>query len=327
MAAWSSRTGQTCAIGETGTGPGRAEFLPLRAGERRPGVLELVHAEGGEIGGERERLLLTFANGAALALEQDRLAAEERAATIARESDRLKSALLSSVSHDLRTPLAGIKAAATSLLQPDIVWTEEDRHAFAADIDAEAYRLTRLVANLLDLSRIEAGAIVPNLEWEDVEDLAARVVHRMRLTMPGRDIRLIAGPVPPVRVDVVQMEQVLTNLVENALRYSDAASPVDIRVHVNQSPAVVEIAVADRGIGIPEAELAHIFDTFYRVAQRGRRMEGTGMGLAIVRGLIEVNHGTVSVASEPGQGSTFTVSLPIEPMPVSTDIPGSIPAP
>ncbi len=123
----------------------------------------MVYRAGSPLDSDQDRLLATFANGAALAVEQQRLSAEEQAAAVARESDRLKSALLSSVSHDLRTPLAGIKAASSSLLQDDVQWSDEDRRSFIVDIDAEADRLTRLVSNLLDLSRIEAGAIAP--QW------------------------------------------------------------------------------------------------------------------------------------------------------------------
>jgi len=172
------------AHGEPSRLPDQAiELLPLRAGERSVGVLQLMTSAGARVDDEREQLLRTFANGAAIAIEQARLAQEERVAAMALESDRLKTALLSSVSHDLRTPLAGIKAAATSLLQEDIQWSEQDRLAFASDIDAEADRLTRLVSNLLDLSRIEAGGLQPDREWEDVAEMIQRVVQRSRHTI------------------------------------------------------------------------------------------------------------------------------------------------
>jgi two-component system sensor histidine kinase KdpD len=234
---------------------GRVQFLPLRVGTRAIGVLELVYKANAPRDADREHLLETFANGAAIALEQQRLVEEEQAAAVARESDRLKSALLSSVSHDLRTPLAGIKAAASSLLQRDVQWSEEDRRAFLADIDAEADRLTRLVSNLLDLSRIEAGAIRPLKEWEDVGELIDRVTHRLAPRLAGHPLlREVSAELPPVRLDTVQIEQALTNLIENAAKYAPPESPIAVGARVVEGPAgapELHLSVTDRGVGIP----------------------------------------------------------------------------
>lgn len=296
----------------------RAHFLPLRVEARPVGVLELVYAAGTPPDLEREHLLATFANGAAIALEQARLAEEERAAAVARESDRLKSALLSSVSHDLRTPLAGIKAAASSLLQTDVAWSEEDRALFARDIDSEADRLTRLVSNLLDLSRIEAGAIVPDKEWEDLAELADRVIRRLEPRLDGHPVvRDIPTALPPVRLDAVQIEQVLTNLIENAAKYSLSGAPITVAASVDEhGPGLaLRLAVSDEGPGIQPSERERIFDKFYRIAGSARRASGTGMGLAIVKGLVEAHGGRIVVeaaANRVGHGSAFTVTLPIE---------------
>jgi two-component system sensor histidine kinase KdpD len=280
------------------------------------GVLEVVPRVNQKPDPEREHLLATFANGAAIVLEQARLSREEHEAALARESDRLKSALLSSVSHDLRTPLAGIKAAASSLLQPDIAWSEEDRHAFLVDIDHEADRLTRLVSNLLDLSRIEAGAIKPDKDWEDVGELVDRVLRRMAPRLANHTVlRQVADGLPQVRLDAVQIEQVLTNLIENAAKYSPPDTPIAIQANVVHDPShghMVRIAVTDRGVGIPAAEQERIFDKFYRVTEGSRGVSGTGMGLAIVKGLVEAHGGLVCVESTPGAGSTFSVLLPVE---------------
>jgi two-component system sensor histidine kinase KdpD len=306
-------------------GEERARLLPLRVGARAIGVLELVPQPGRRPDAEREHLLTTFANGATIALEQARLMQEEQATTLVRESDRLKSALLSSVSHDLRTPLAGIKAAASSLLQDDVVWNEEDRHAFLIDIDHEADRLTRLVSNLLDLSRIEAGAIKPVLAWEDVDELIDRVLHRMGPLLAAHPVaRQISSGLPQVRLDAVQIEQVLTNLLENAAKYSPSSAPITVAARVvTEQPdrEALEIAVSDQGKGIPPEERERIFDTFYRVAEGTRGVSGTGMGLAIVKGLVEAHGGTVRVESGPGGSSTFTVSLPLERRPIRPGVP------
>lgn len=321
--------GEECMLGRVHRGSGmnermvrprsgqeRARFLPLQVGTRAIGVLEIVPRASQKPDPEREHLLATFANGAALALEQARLTEDERAAALARESDRLKSALLSSVSHDLRTPLAGIKAAASSLLQPDVAWSEEDRQAFLIDIDHEADRLTRLVSNLLDLSRIEAGAIRPDKEWEDMGELIERVLRRMAPSLADHPlVRQIPAGLPQVRLDAVQIEQVLTNLIENAAKYSPPGAPITIQADVapDQPPGpMLRIAVTDRGAGIPANEQQRIFDTFYRVAGGVRGVRGTGMGLSIVKGLVEAHGGQVQVDSAPGVGSTFSVLLPLE---------------
>jgi two-component system sensor histidine kinase KdpD len=316
---WVSTTGQTCSLNDTdrrigpgGSGERRAEFWPLRVGERVVGVLELVFKRGTAMDAQRDRLLATLVNGAAIALEQDRLFHEEQEAALARESDRLKSALLSSVSHDLRTPLAGIKAATSSLLQTDVDWSEDDRRTFLTDIDAEADRLSRLVSNLLDLSRIEAGAIVPSKDWEDIGELMERVVHRIQEREPAHHIVVEVAPgLAPVRVDAVHVEQALTNLIENAAKYSPAGSPIEVKGQPSGGARAIEIAVTDHGVGIPPEEQTRIFDKFYRVAGTRRRVQGTGMGLAIVKGLIEANGGRVTVESEPGHGSTFRIILPV----------------
>lgn len=334
-ASWVNAQGQTTALGRLGgtvtragrvvrprAGEEQARFLPLRVGPKPVGVLELVRKGRTERTAEQERLLATFANGIALALEQRRLGEEERAAAVARESDRLKSALLSSVSHDLRTPLAAIKAAASSLLQADVQWEEADRLGFATDINDEADRLTRLVSNLLDLSRIEAGALTPALEWEDVGELMDRVLRRLGPRLAAHPVRRrVQAPLPQVRLDAMQIEQVLTNLIENAAKYAPPGSPITIGASLTRDGAgreVLAISVADQGPGIAPEMQGRIFDKFYRVMGAAGWAMGTGLGLAIVKGLAEAHGGEARVESTPGKGSTFTVTLPL-----AGSIPGS----
>lgn len=334
MALWTSKNGQACGIKDVGsagteeTGSSdrapwrpRTEFLPLRVGIRPIGVLELVYRSDVQPDPDRDHLLATFANGVAIALEQERLGHEERAAEVARESDGLKSALLSSVSHDLRTPLATIKAAASSLLQDDIAWSEEDRRSFMTDIDGEADRLTRLVSNLLDLSRIEAGAITPEKEWEDVRELIARVLRRMAPYLAEHSITQdIPAYLPPARLDVVHIEQVLTNLLENAAKYSHPGESITIAAGVTSLADTAElfISVSDRGGGIARSELERIFDKFYRVGGTPPGGTSTGMGLAIVKGLVEAHGGRVVAESVLGRGSRFVVFLPLTTDSVAT---------
>jgi two-component system, OmpR family, sensor histidine kinase KdpD len=290
--------------------------LPLRVGPRSIGVLTLVQKPNIRPDEDQERLVATFANSVALALEQERLAAEEQTAAVARESDRLKSVLLSSVSHDLRTPLAGIKAAIGSLLRRDVQWNEEDRQAFLLDIDGEADRLTRLVANLLDISRIEAGAIRPRKEWDSIGELITRVISHLESLLGDHHVVIdVPDGLPPIRVDAVHIEQVLTNLLENAAKYSPLGTPITVRSRLDGEPNAAStlcISIVDLGPGIEPAEQKNIFEKFYRVTGSKRPVSGTGMGLAIVKGLVEAHGGHVSVESALGKGSTFTVVLPVE---------------
>ena len=328
MVNWVARNGEMTELPSQ-----HVQFLPLQVGSNHVGVLQLVFRQSGGVSDESRRLILTFANGAALALERARLAEEERLAEVARESDRLKSALLSSVSHDLRTPLAGIKAAASSLLQGDIEWSDEDRRAFLEDIDGEADRLAHFVSNLLDLSRIEAGAITPRKEWEDIGELVERVVRRMRVNIPAHPLHAqIDAHLPIVLVDPVHVEQALTNLLENAARYSGDGKPIIVAATLS-TPDQTElcVSVADEGTGIPNDEQEKIFDKFYQVAGSGRHTGGTGMGLAIVQGLVKAGGGHVTVRSAPGEGSTFTIHLPVDedrarvPLPLASKSIGGLP--
>ncbi len=280
------------------------------------GVLELLHRPSNGSDEEQDPLLLTLANGVAIALDQERRFEAEQEAKLARESDELKSALLSSVSHDLRTPLAGIKAASSSLLQDDIDWSEEDRRSFLLDIDSEADRLSRLVSNLLDLSRIESGALKPAPEWEDVRELILRVVRRCEPGMSGHIVETnIDDDLPMARLDTVLTEQVLANLLDNASKYSAPGTAISIEAHPRQGSdgaTVVVIEVTDQGSGISMGEQSRIFDKFYRAQGTSKGTKGTGIGLAIVKGLMEAQGGRVSVKSAPGQGSTFTLKIPVD---------------
>jgi two-component system sensor histidine kinase KdpD len=252
-------------------------------------------------------VLATFANQAALAVEQGEQERERTRAEALVETDRLRTALLNSVSHDLRTPLASIKASASSLLSPDVEWDEAERRQFLATIDAEADRLNRLVHNLLDMSRIEAGALDPHMAETTVDDLVGPVVRRARGSSRQRVDIDVPESLPPVLVDPVRIDQVLTNLLDNARKY--AGGPVAISARA--AGKAVEIRVVDHGPGIPVPERDRVFDQFYRLKGGGRRPEGTGMGLAICRGIARAHGGALWLETTPGGGSTFVLSLPV----------------
>jgi len=185
-----------------------------------------------------------------------------------------------------------------------------------ARLDTEADRLTRLVSNLLDLTRIEAGVIKPIKDWEGVDELINRVVRRLEPRLAGCPvIQDVPDDLPSVRLDAVQIEQVLTNLIENAAKYSPAGSAITVSARVGSlpgGPAELLLSVSDHGSGIPESEQRKIFDKFYRIAGSGRRAGGTGMGLAIVKGLVEAHGGRIQVESALGKRSQFTVVLPVD---------------
>ena len=256
----------------------------------------------------RRRLQAAHAQLTREMAERHRAEEAARETEVLRRTEQLHSALLSSVSHDLRTPLTAIKAAVTSLLDSGVDWQGSERQTLLWTIDEEADRLTRYVARLLDLSRIEAGMLQPLRDWHDVEEILAGVAER--LDPPGARVRLaVDEALPLARVDYVMVEQIITNLVDNALKYSAADGHVDVTAGARQDQLCIEIA--DRGPGVPPSDAARIFEKFYRAAA-GTSAPGTGLGLAIARGLAQAHGGEVTCAPRPNGGAIFTVRLPVE---------------
>ncbi|HZU61380.1 MAG TPA: ATP-binding protein [Solirubrobacteraceae bacterium] len=240
-----------------------------------------------------------------LALHRDVMQAEAVETAALRRSDELKTALLRSVSHDLRTPITAVVTAGHALQTRSL--TEEDRHELTAAVVDEGERLSALIDKLLDLSRLAAGRADSQPDWISVEEalLSAREALPAQAT-----VRLwVDSDVPPVRADAVQLRQAFVNLLENAWRYSDGL-PVSVRVRRGADHVIVRIV--DQGPGITSAEQERIFEPFYRGRQgAARRWTGSGLGLAIARGFVEANGGTISVDSLPGQGTSFVVELPV----------------
>ena len=290
-----------------------AHLVPVRIGERRVGAV-LLASPAGAFQASDDRLVSAAAAQIGVAIERARLRQEATDAEILRRTDELRRALLNAVSHDLRTPLATIMASAGSLRQRDVAWTDEERQAFAQAIEEEAERLNRLVGNLLDLSRIEAGNLRPQKSWHDLADVIDDVVDRLRPVIREHDVtvRVDVPELPPLLLDSVEIGEVLYNLLENATRY--APSGTDILVEARLDGGCVLIAVSDRGPGIPAAALPHLFDSFYRaIDDRGRsRPRGLGLGLAIVKGLVEAHGGQVTAENRLGGGARFTFTLPVE---------------
>jgi two-component system, OmpR family, sensor histidine kinase KdpD len=275
---------------------------PLVAGDRRVGTLFLPAGERQAAG--RRRVVPALASLLAVAIDRERLAAEAYDAEALRRSDAVKTAVIQAVSHDLRTPLATIETALGSLRDGSLALSDDDRAELLDAIAVELERLKRLVENLLDLSRLQAGAAEPVPELWTAEQLVGDALEEV--ADADRVHVVLDDDLPVVRVDGVQIQRVLVNLLENALKYSPAPQPVQLRA--NRAQREVVIRVTNRGRGIPQTELARIFEPFQRVA--GERRGGAGLGLAIAKGFTEANRGRIWAESRPGQGATFVLVLP-----------------
>jgi len=225
----------------------------------------------------------------------------------------LQTVILNAISHDLRTPLASIVGALSSLTEQEASLDDAAKRELLETAQQEAQRLTRLVSNLLDMTRLEAGAIALRREFFDVTDLVGSTLAQLTGATRAREVVVdVPTDLPMVLIDFVPMTQALANLVDNALKYSPAESPVEIWAGVEGSE--VRITVADRGPGIPEIELARVFDKFFRIRRPGEP-GGVGLGLAIAKGFVEAHGGRIWAAARPGGGTMVTIALPVAPLP------------
>jgi two-component system sensor histidine kinase KdpD len=262
---------------------------------------------------ERFQLFRVLVSQTALALERCRLADEVHAARSLADTERSRNALLSSVSHDLRTPLATITGAATSLRDGTAQLADATRRDLADMIAEEAQRLNRLIGNILDMTRLESGMLQIRRDWHSLEELVGAALVRLEATLGSRPVVLDLPPdLPLVSLDGVLFEQVLTNLIENAHKYSADGLPIEIRADI--AGTALRLEVADRGPGLPPGEETHVFEKFHR-GSNTRAVTGAGLGLAICQGIVEAHGGTISAANRDGGGATFTVRLPLEGVP------------
>jgi len=287
----------------------RAMILPLKGAGARVAVLALFPSESAMLGTAEERQLLeTFAGLIGSALERILLADEARGARLRMETEQLRNALLSSVSHDLKTPLAVVTGATSALLEEGAPKDEVTRRELIQTAHEEAQRLNRLVRNLLDMTRLEAGALKVNKNLESLEEVVGSALNRMEDRLRGRDVKAtIPVDLPLVALDAALVEQVLINLLENATKYTPEGSPIDIEA--KEKDGEVEVDVADRGPGVSAADVDRIFEKFYRAHER--EGGGVGLGLTICRGVVTAHGGRIWVDARPGGGAVFHFALPL----------------
>ncbi len=265
--------------------------------------------KGAGLTSPEERLLQTYASQGALAVERTRLAKSENRARVLEESDRLKSALLSSVSHELRSPLATIKASVTSLRSGAVDWNIEARQELLAFIEEETDQLNLLVGNLLDSSRLETGALIPQKKWNSLRDILNSVLKRTTQMAQKHPINVeLPENLPLVPVDFFQIEQVFVNLISNSVKYAPEGSPITIRAKIREEQTLL-VQVINHGPGVAEEHLERIFDKFHRVTSADK-VTGTGLGLSICKGVLEAHGGRIW--AENGQDCfIFNFTLPL----------------
>lgn len=291
---------------------GRWLFMPIRTSRSSIAVIGVLATDGTIAMTPSERQLLeAVGNQTAVAIERVALAADIDQARLGVERERLRSAMLTSVSHDLRTPLASIQGALSSLKSYGDRFDAPTRDELLGTALGEAQRLDRFVGNLLDMTRLDAGVIVPRRETVEVGDLVSTTVRRAMPLLKDRVIASsIAPELPPLSLDFVLAEQALFNLLDNAAKYSSTGSRIEIEAR--RAGARVEIAVRDEGRGIPAGALDRLFDKFYRADHGDRRRAGTGLGLAIAKGFVEVQGGTIAARNRQDRsGAEFVVSYPV----------------
>jgi two-component system sensor histidine kinase KdpD len=313
VAQWVYEHRHPAGLGTTTLPAASALYLPLVASRGPVGVLGIRPVDRHTLDTpEQLHQLETFANQTALAIERAHLADEAQAAEVGIETERLRNSLLSSVSHDLRTPLAAITGAVTTILDSESQVDAGTRRELLESVREEAERLNRLVQNLLQMTRLESGALELRKDWHPVEEIIGAALGRLGRRLAGRRVHTRVPPdLPLVAVDDVLIEQVLVNLIDNALKYTPPASPITIIATATDQAVTVEIA--DRGPGLPPDEVDRVFEKFYRAQPGDGR--GAGLGLAICRGIVRAHGGRIWAQNLPGGGVAFLFTLPLTEKP------------
>jgi two-component system sensor histidine kinase KdpD len=310
VAAWAYQHDQPAGRGTDTLPAASLRCHPLKTSNGIVGVLGVRSKDQTNFLSSEQRLTLAaFANQSALAIERARLSEQASQAELLRATESLQTALLNSISHDLRTPLVSITGALSSLDEDNGLLNESARRALIENARGEADRLNRLVGNLLNMTRIESGAIKLRLESEDIQDVIGTALEQLGSRVADRKIQVnVPAGFPLVPMDFTLIAQVLVNVLENAVKYSPADSTIEVSAELLDEKT--RIKIADRGAGIPSEDLTRIFDKFYRV-QRPENVSGTGLGLSISKGIVEVHHGTIYASAREGGGTIITIELPL----------------
>jgi two-component system sensor histidine kinase KdpD len=311
-AKWAWQRNRTAGRGSDSLPGAKRLFLPMRTGGGVIGVVGIDSDKAGPLFTPDERRLLdALIDQSALAIERVHLVADVERVKRSVESERLRTALLTSISHDLKTPLAGVLGSASALRDLGGKLSPGERADLLATIIDESERLNRFIANLLDMTKLESGAVKPKLTLHDVREIVGSALRRAEKVLAGRRVDLELAPdLPMLELDAVLFEQVLFNLLDNAASYAPAGTPITVRSARDGDSAVIE--VMDEGEGIADADLERVFDKFYRTMKADQVRAGTGLGLAISRGFIEAMHGTIVAGNRPGRnGAVFTIRLPV----------------
>jgi len=290
---------------------GHSVSVPLAVGEVTFGTLVAVKPAGARPMTRAERLLLeSAAKQASAALERARLDAKVRHAQLEAETNQLRAAMFSSVTHDLRTPLASIMAGVTSLLDETAVHDRSQERELLLTIREETDRLNRLVGNIMDLAKVRAGALIPSREPTAIDEIVVAVLQRLRSNLSSFTLRAdLQDDLPDAMVDPVQIDQVLTNLLENAARYAPAGSEIEVKVL--DAGDVIRVRVSDQGAGIPAEDREKVFEAFYRGSASPER-PGSGLGLAIVRAIVLAHGGRVWIEDASVGGTAVVFDVPVD---------------
>ncbi len=310
VATWAYQHGEAAGR-DTDTLPAsEVRYLPLKTAHGVIGILGVMpHDSTKHLTPEQRRLMEVYASQAAVAIERAQLVEQTRQTQVLQATEKLQTALLNSISHDLRTPLVSITGALSSL-QDDAVRDETTRRSLIETARGEADRLNRLVGNLLDMTRLEAGALQIKQEPCDIQDVIGSVLERLNDRVADRQVTFNSVPdLPLIPMDFVLIVQVLANLLDNAIKYSSPDTPIEI--NAAYAGAFAEISVADRGVGIPHDDLTRVFDKFYRV-QNPDNVGGTGLGLSICKGIVEAHGGFIAAENRTGGGTIVTIGLPLD---------------
>lgn len=312
-AEWAWERGEPAGAGSPTLPSSSWLFLPLATGQGRLGVLGVAFEPGRLLTPDDRRLLDTLVDQVAVAIERTRLVADLEETRVLSETERLRAALLSSISHDLRTPLVSIIGSATTLLHYDEYLEPKACRDLAETVRDEGERLNRFVQNLLDMTRLGSGTLTLNRDWVDLREMVGRALHQLRSALPRSRVKVaIPDDLPALRIDPVLVEQVVVNVLDNAAKH--AAVETAIEVTARRAGDAIVLVVVDHGPGIPPEERDRVFDMFYRVRATDGERAGTGLGLAICRGIVEAHGGriTADAAAPDGTGTRIEIELPVD---------------